>query len=1342
MEAVVPEPKDSESLRSFFTDFMDESGNYLYKEQIEALITRGKRSLIIDFDDLLRFDPDLAKKLLKSPDLFIQTFEKDFRELIESMDPEYAAKVDRFHLRFRKVPDKENLRDIRAKHIGKIIEIEGILTRVTEIKPLLIEAVFRCTYCKGDLMVIPQKEGRYRPPEQCLNPECGRKGGIVFLPEESTFIDWQRISIQEKPENLPPGRMPQSMSLILHDDVVDIARPGDRIKATGILRSRPEKALKPGKLATFYRYIESNFLERVESEMETQEITPAEEKQIQELGKDPWIAQKIVNSIAPSIYGYDHIKEALALLLFGGITKHLPDKTTIRGEPNVLLIGDPGTGKSQILKYIATLAPRGLYTSGKGSTAAGLCVSADSDILFSDGIVKIGEIVEEELKEGNLEKYNDIMEFKKNQSNNRQILHSSNLKLQSRKIDKFWRIKSPSKLQRIVSKTGKELKLTAETSVFSITEKDGLVWIPAKSLKLGDRIASMRKLPVTTFKEIPIIFDLIKDYPGRITLLKMEAIVKEIIEKIMTKKDLSLKKISHKLNVSTGALRSWLNEEMPGNVSLRYFITLCELIGENVEQLLPDKLHLQIKNGQTIILPKQLDEDWFYIMGLLIGDGHISIDQRESGYGGVKIGLSNRNKEILNYFQTFFSNLGFKVTITEGNDERAAEYRIWSKLMYHIYSKFGLCSSPKSTNINPNKEILFFEEKYLNSFLKGTFDSDGWIFVRREGSSHIGFSSTSKKLIKFVQYGLLRSGIIPYIRERQPKVTITSSGKKITAKNVKYELTFANYNEILTFKEKIGFNHPEKQTAVKKYCQRTKAPHRNDDNIPGITSLLKEIVGFYNYTSHELVGYKAFFSPSNRKDSISHQQLKSILEKIDPNWHRFRVKIPYEIRNTFYKEIQKDYSIEQIEKITKTSRNQLYEYFIRKGRNPAISIGIIIKLFNSDKVRFDSYIHQYFTNRINEIHARHEYYLSKYELLKSLCLSDIFWDEVAFVEELDPDEPYVYDLTIPKTHNFIVNGFVVHNTAAVIKDPTTGELNLEAGALVLSDKGIACIDEFDKMRPDDRVAIHEAMEQHTISIAKAGIVATLNARAAIIAAANPKFGRYNPYKDPADNINLPTTVLSRFDLIFIMQDKPDPKEDRLKARHILRLHERRRVVEPPIPPDSLRKYISYSKQNIRPSITTEAAERIEEFYMDMRTTDRPDSPIAITPRQLEGLIRLAEARARMRLSPEVAVEDAETAIRLVNSSLKEVGMDTETGAIDALTLMTGRSQRSRSVMERIMDIIKEMSKEVEGTQVKIQDIINKAMEEGISDAVARDTIQKLKNEGDLYEPRVGYIRPP
>ena len=156
-------------------------------------------------------------------------------------------------------------------------------------------------------------------------------------------------------------------------------------------------------------------------------------------------------------------------------------------------------------------------------------------------------------------------------------------------------------------------------------------------------------------------------------------------------------------------------------------------------------------------------------------------------------------------------------------------------------------------------------------------------------------------------------------------------------------------------------------------------------------------------------------------------------------------------------------------------------------------------------------------------------------------------------------------------------------------------------------------------------------------------------------------------------------------------------------------------------------------------MTTEAAERIEEFYVDMRKTVQPDSPIAITPRQLEGLIRLAEARARMRLSQEATEEDADTAIRLVNNSLKEVGMDTETGKIDALTLMTGRSQKSRSIMERVMDIVRELSTEAENNNVKVDDVINRAIEERMNEVQVRDTIQRLKNDGNLYEPRMGYL---
>src|SRR2546427_6544174 len=158
---------------------------------------------------------------------------------------------------------------------------------------------------------------------------------------------------------------------------------------------------------------------------------------------------------------------------------------------------------------------------------------------------------------------------------------------------------------------------------------------------------------------------------------------------------------------------------------------------------------------------------------------------------------------------------------------------------------------------------------------------------------------------------------------------------------------------------------------------------------------------------------------------------------------------------------------------------------------------------------------------------------------------------------------------------------------------------LEAGALVLADKGVACIDELDKMRPDDRVAIHEALEQQTVSVAKGGIVATLNARAAVLAAANPSLGRYEPHRNVSENINLPVTILSRFDLIFILKDMPEQEADSRMSQHILTLHKTLSNPEAPFPPDFLKKYISYAKR-INPVLGPDAVKELHEFYLKMR----------------------------------------------------------------------------------------------------------------------------------------------
>ena len=310
-------------------------------------------------------------------------------------------------------------------------------------------------------------------------------------------------------------------------------------------------------------------------------------------------------------------------------------------------------------------------------------------------------------------------------------------------------------------------------------------------------------------------------------------------------------------------------------------------------------------------------------------------------------------------------------------------------------------------------------------------------------------------------------------------------------------------------------------------------------------------------------------------------------------------------------------------------------------------------------------------------------------------------------------------------------------TAAVVKD-ASGEFVLEAGALVLADGGVACIDEFDKMEARDRTAIHEAMEQQTVSIAKAGITATLNARASILAAANPAFGRYLPNRNIAENIDLPVTILSRFDLIFILRDVPSEREDAALADHVLGFHAEELPPGELLPPELLRKYIAYARAHSRPRLSPEARQKIKEYYVKMRARGE-DAPIAITPRQLEALIRLSEARARMHLRNVVTAEDAEVAIQLMEHFLRSVGVDTATKLVDIDTVMTGQPKSQREKIILLLDIIKELVRSNDGNPVKVEDVMKEAQARGLDEAFVRKVLEKLYESGEIMMPRQGYI---
>ncbi|MFH0971366.1 MAG: LAGLIDADG family homing endonuclease [Candidatus Micrarchaeota archaeon] len=370
----------------------------------------------------------------------------------------------------------------------------------------------------------------------------------------------------------------------------------------------------------------------------------------------------------------------------------------------------------------------------------------------------------------------------------------------------------------------------------------------------------------------------------------------------------------------------------------------------------------------------------------------------------------------------------------------------------------------------------------------------------------------------------------------------------------------------------------------------------------------------------------------------------------------------------------------------------------------------------------------------------------------------------------------VYDVEIPKGHRFIANGIISHNTskttmlmyiknlapkciyvsgkgtsgvgltASAEKDEFGEGWVLKAGAMVLASGGQVNIDEVDKMDENDRVAMHEALESGQISIAKAGIVTTFKARTSVLAAANPKLGRFNPNEPPAAQFDISPTLQSRFDLIFPIKDVLDETKDRKLAEHILIGHRYSSdsaqaadsAIIPPVPIDLLRKYIAYARKNYSPSLSNEASEKIKEFYLRLRKLGEKQNNYPVTARQIEGLIRLSEASAKARLSNVVELQDADRAINLTDYVLQTVFMDRETGRIDSDIINIGQAKSRTDRARTILSIIQEKEKEVD--MVSIEDVVREAEKVGVDEPTARRLIEDLHKQTEIYRPKSGYVR--
>jgi DNA replication licensing factor MCM2 len=361
-------------------------------DRIRMLGATNSQSLIVNYPGFFSAEPNISIWLADEPAEILAIFNEAATDVTLSVFPEYTTIHPEIFVRIANLPVLDQLRDIRHIHLNTLIKVSGVVTRRSGVFPHLRVVKLNCEKCHT--VLSPTTSSGLKPERSiALCPECGSRGPFSVNSEQTLYGNFQRINLQESPGRVPAGRLPRYKEVILLNDLIDCARPGDEIEVTGIYRHNvdPSSSIMSG-FPVFSTIIEGNHVKKVEESHES-DLTDDELQKIRELSQDSRIADRIFASIAPSIYGHSNIKRALALALFGGQQKVVGQEHRIRGDINVLLMGDPGTAKSQFLKYVEKTAHRAVYTTGKGASAVGLTAAVHKDPVTREWTLEGGALV-------------------------------------------------------------------------------------------------------------------------------------------------------------------------------------------------------------------------------------------------------------------------------------------------------------------------------------------------------------------------------------------------------------------------------------------------------------------------------------------------------------------------------------------------------------------------------------------------------------------------------------------------------------------------------------------------------------------------------------------------------------------------------------------------------------------------------------------------------------------------------------------------------------------------------------------------------------------------------------
>ncbi|WP_129114307.1 LAGLIDADG family homing endonuclease [Halegenticoccus tardaugens] len=1333
--------------------------NY-YREAIGQLAQKypnEQRSLYVDYDDLYTFDPDLAEDYLSQPEQLQEYAE----EALRLYDLPADVSLGQAHVRLQNIPESIDIRGIRVhdNHVGKLVSVQGIVRKATDVRPKITEAAFECQRC-GTMTYIPQAEGGFQEPHECQG--CERQGPFRVNFDQSEFIDSQKLRIQESPEGLRGGETPQSIDVNIEDDITGRVTAGDHVSVTGVLHIEQMQNGQE-KSAIFDLYMDGISIVIEDEEFEDMDITDEDKREIVELSNDPDIYEEMVASVAPSIYGYDEQKLAMILQLFSGVTKHLPDGSRIRGDLHMLLIGDPGTGKSQLLSYIQNIAPRSVYTSGKGSSSAGLtaaavrddfgdgqqwsleagalvladkgiaavdeldkmrCVTGDTLVHLGDGrVTRIAELAHEAGEDGEIETL----------SNGRTIRDvgvdawtmTDDDRLVTRPIAAIHEYDAPDELTRVTLESGE--KLTAvDDHPFFVLDDGERVEKPAEALDPDDWVYVPRHLPRPTGD-------------GGVTAA-----------------------------------------EQPTAPSA------------------DDGSRTEDGSG-----PDDPPPAFGAVLGYLSGDGNVYYDRDEGVYG---IRFTNTEEELLSDFEDA-CRAAFGTTPirhpSERRDDGVETVRLSGREYAESVLDAGMCLGAYDERAFPTA-VSDASPSTKAAFVRAVADSEGCVDA---ATGNVKISSSSYELLLGVKSLLLEFGVTCQIRHREHP-----------EKRDLYALAITAADSLRRFNRHVGFTLARKQSLLDEVCASASGDGTILDVIPNCGERLRSLRDSLRlYVSECGLVDATYCNFENGDANASISRARTILDAFEArkaaaredaatlsdscDWRTLtRLKERYHVSQSeladgtafSQQQISNDWGEDDdlqavvtgrlgeiVESVAETDLSTFRELvrgdvMWRRVKTvetvAADRVDDRIRLLRNelaDVVGGDA------TNCAERARAllaaeptvddwselRRE--LDRYGVSFADVATDLgvdgstvsrWFDGVVRTDRFDEvvdvalariadvreeirrlldaiesrSEPKVYDMTVEGTHNFVANGMVVHNS-------------------------------------EDRSAMHEGLEQQQISISKAGINATLKSRCSLLGAANPKYGRFDQYESIGEQIDLEPALISRFDLIFTVTDQPDPEHDSRLAEHILRtnyageLHTQRtrmprsnftaeeveevtETVAPSIDPDLLRKYIAYAKRNVFPTMTPEAREAIRDFYVNLRSKGADeDAPVPVTARKLEALVRLSEASARVRLSDTVEPEDADRVIEIVRSCLQDIGVDPETGQFDADVVETGRSKTQRDRIKNLKQLIADIEGEYE-EGAPVEEVLERAGEIGLDRSKAEGEIEKLRRKGEVYEPRQNHLR--